>query len=210
VAVLTEIYLCTVCSCQEILRRHGHGQFLYIDAAREVASLRQAPGTPRWHGRAPASFQVRQRQIASMIESPCMGSCVHSGSMGGLVFQRTGSRLEVALNCTGVTAVSTLGVRVLTGSSNLAAGRSLDPIEHNDDGEEEGEGVLVVYWAANHTLRVDHRKANLRKPSVLVQNAPVPRDIAVADGRLSLRVFVDGVSQFQSALVPVEFERTEL
>eukprot|EP01049_Picozoa_sp_SAG25_P007139 SAG25_NODE_567_length_6885_cov_9.281757_5_plen_56_part_00 len=25
-AVLTEIYLCNVCSCQEILRRHGRGQ----------------------------------------------------------------------------------------------------------------------------------------------------------------------------------------
>jgi hypothetical protein len=24
-AVLTEIYLCDVCSCQEILRRHGRG-----------------------------------------------------------------------------------------------------------------------------------------------------------------------------------------
>jgi hypothetical protein len=25
-AVLTEIYLCNVCSCQEILRRNGRGQ----------------------------------------------------------------------------------------------------------------------------------------------------------------------------------------
>jgi hypothetical protein len=35
-AVLTEIYLCNVCSCQEILRRNGRGQ-----AAAEKASRRQ-------------------------------------------------------------------------------------------------------------------------------------------------------------------------
>ena len=40
--------------------------------------------------------------------------------------------------------------------------------------EEEEEAVVISFWAANSTLQVDHRHANRRKPSSLVQNAPVP------------------------------------
>eukprot|EP01049_Picozoa_sp_SAG25_P015028 SAG25_NODE_2891_length_1331_cov_0.860390_1_plen_106_part_00 len=48
-AILTEIYLCNVCSCQEIVRRNGRGQVLlvyeehrqrdFIQAVAETSSL---------------------------------------------------------------------------------------------------------------------------------------------------------------------------
>jgi endonuclease/exonuclease/phosphatase family metal-dependent hydrolase len=42
-AVLTEIYLCNVCSCQEVLRRHGRGQARRLERQeREARELQQA------------------------------------------------------------------------------------------------------------------------------------------------------------------------
>ena len=87
-------------------------------------------------------------------------------------FAKTGSRLEVQLQCTNVTSSTEIAVRVLT----------------SEDGKE---AVLVKYCAANSSLCTDHRLANSQEPSSLIQNAPVPAAVA-ADGTLGLRVFVDG------------------
>jgi hypothetical protein len=67
---LTEIYLCGICSCQEILRRNGRGQLLLLRAeARTAKAFDQygemeggLPTMPPHHPDTPAEHQPEVSQ----------------------------------------------------------------------------------------------------------------------------------------------------
>jgi hypothetical protein len=64
-AVLTEIYLCILCSCPEILRRNGHGQ-LRLGATATPPTV--------------CDVAVRMTAAIEALCSPLMGACQRFGN----------------------------------------------------------------------------------------------------------------------------------
>jgi hypothetical protein len=84
-SILTDIYLCHACSCQEILRTEtaGQGGGVSADAAASALAFLIHPGT--WLGMIAAGATATMEvwtPVRLCIGSPCLRQCVHGVPIG--------------------------------------------------------------------------------------------------------------------------------
>jgi hypothetical protein len=84
---VTEIYLCGVCSCQEILRRNGRGQ---STGRNHIGVRRSSDNMASWSGK----YLIEAGSSAGyscLVDGVLKTSTAAAAPMGGILFESSGS-----------------------------------------------------------------------------------------------------------------------